>query len=219
MTEIEKKYQAAEPDTIQKRALRIIKGTATYNDRFVPDHDDLKKLIKALRNMGCTIVFVTGVWDLWHIGHGDYIQKGKNEAVKLYPETEHVIMVVGVDSDAFTKQRKGPDRPVVPEDERCRVLGHIRAVDIIALQTEADQLYVLVDHDVRIISQSTGDLPELEKIQKQCAHIVNLPPQAETSTTARIRRLSFDGASSLVLKIERGLSAFLKEVRDEIEKK
>lgn len=215
MTGIEKKYQVAEPDPIKKRALRIIKGTATYDDRFVPDHDELKKLIKALRDMDCVIVFVTGVWDLWHIGHGDYIQKGKEGAAELYPNAEHIIMVVGVDSDAFTKQRKGPKRPMVPEDERCRNFKHIRWVDIITLQYEADQLFMVVDHDVRVISQSTDDLPELEKIQKQCAHIVKLPPQAETSTTARIRQITLDGYDELLLKIEK----FLKEVRDELKKK
>jgi len=212
-------YQAAEPDKVLRRATRIIKGTATFEDRFLPDHQELVKLIDALRSMACTIVFVTGVWDLIHIGHAEYIARGKKEAIKLYPDTDHMIVVVGVDTDEFTKRRKGPDRPVVPEDERLRMLGHLRAVDILTLQYEEDQLFKIVPHDVRIISESTKDLPVLEKIQQQCAHIVNLPPQAETSTTARIRQLTFDGTAGLLLKIERGLNGFLKEVRDEISKK
>ncbi|MCX6787301.1 MAG: adenylyltransferase/cytidyltransferase family protein [Candidatus Kaiserbacteria bacterium] len=217
--ELEKKYHEVHPDTTNQRALRIIKGTATFEDRFVPDHGDLIKLISALRSMGCIIVFVTGVWDLWHIGHGNYLQKGKDEGAKLYPNADHVIMVVGVDSDDFTRFRKGPNRPIVPEDERCQVLGHIRSVDVITMQYEADQLFLVVDHDVRIISESTKDLPNLEEMQRQCAHIVNLPPQAETSTTARIRRLSLDGAASVLLKIEEGLKATLQEVHNELAKK
>jgi D-beta-D-heptose 7-phosphate kinase/D-beta-D-heptose 1-phosphate adenosyltransferase len=211
-------YQAVEPDKVLRRASRIIKGTATFEDRFVPEHGILLQLIQSLRSMGCTICFVTGVWDLIHIGHAEYIARGKKEAIKLYPETDHMIMVVGVDTDEFTKLRKGPDRPVVPQDERLRMLGHLRAVDILTLQYEEDQLFQIVAHDVRIISESTKDLPALEKIQKQCAHIVNLPPQAETSTTARIRRLSFDGAANVLLKAEKALLTALKEVRDEIEK-
>ena len=205
-------YRSAEPNTVQQRALRIIKGTAAFKDRYVPEHGTLALLIESLRSMGCTIGFVTGVWDLIHIGHAEYIQHGKEEVAKLYPNADHVIMVVGVDSDAFTKQRKGPDRPIVPEDERLRMLGHLRAVDILTLQTEADQLFKIVAHDVRIISESTKDLPGLEMIKQQCAHVVNLPPQAETSTTARIRRLSLDGVDKALLKLEKAIA----EVRDGI---
>lgn len=202
--------------TVQQRALRIIKGTAAFEDRFVPEHADLVMLIDALRSMGCIIGFTTGVWDLFHIGHPDYIQLGKEEVTKLYPNADHIIMVVGVDSDEFTRQRKGPNRPIVPQDERVRVLGHVRSVDILTLQYEADQLFNIVTHDVRVISTSTTDLPNLEKIQGRCTHIVNLPPQAETSTTARIRQLSFDGTASVLLKVERALVTVLQEVRDEI---
>ncbi|MFA4846553.1 MAG: adenylyltransferase/cytidyltransferase family protein [Patescibacteria group bacterium] len=211
-------YKAVEPNTVQQRALRIIKGTATFKGRFVPEHEDLVKLIDVLRSMGCTVVFTTGVWDLIHIGHAEYISRGKKEATKLYPDTDHVIMVVGVDTDELTKQRKGPDRPIVPQDERLKMLGHLRAVDILTLQYGHDQLYGILPHDVRVVSQSTEDLPELEKIQLRCAHIVNLPPQAETSTTARVRRLTLDGAANVLLRIERGLTATLLEVRDELKK-
>lgn len=217
-TAVEKTYHPIEPVPLRKRATRILKGTATYEDRFFPDHEELVEIIADFRSRGCVVAFVTGVWDLFHIGHGDYLQKGKSETAKLYPDAEHIILVVGVDTDEFTKSRKGPDRPIVPEDERCRVLGHLRPVDIITLQYEADQLFRVVDHDVRIISESTKDLPNLEMIQQQCAHIVSLPPQAETSTTARIRRLSFDGAASVLLKVERRLTITLQEVRDEIGK-
>lgn len=213
-----KGYQPATLNSIQRRAQRIIKGTATFTDRFVPEHEKLIQLVEALRSMGCIIGFVTGVWDLIHIGHAEYIQHGKEEVAKLYPDSDHVIMVVGVDSDAFTKQRKGPDRPIVPEDERLRMLGHLRAVDILTLQYEADQLFKVVAHDVRIISHSTADLPNLEIIQRQCAHIVNLPPQAETSTTARIRRLSIDGAAKVILRVEQVLTSALQGVRNEIER-
>ncbi len=211
-----KDYRPAGLNTVQQRALRIIKGTAGFDDRFVPDHEVLTELMTALRSMGCVIVFVTGVWDLIHIGHAEYIRRGKKKAAKLYPDADHIIMVVGVDSDAFTKERKGPDRPIVPEDERLRMLGHLRSVDILTLQYKADQLYRTVPHEVRIISESTKDLPGLEKIKSQCVHIINLPPQAETSTTARIRRLSIDGAANLLLKLEKKLAAALKEIRDEI---
>lgn len=204
--------------TIEQRALRIVKGAASFDDRFVPDPDELVKLIQALRSMGCVIGFTTGVWDLFHIGHPEYISLGKERVAELYPEADHIIMIVGVDSDELTRQRKGPNRPIVPEEERVRVLGHVRAVDVIALQTESDQLFNIVHHDVRVVSTSTTDLPGLEKIQSRCVHVVNLPPQAETSTTARVRKLSMDGAASVLMNVEKRLAEVLQEVRDGISK-
>jgi len=206
-------------DGIQRRALRIIKGTATFEDRFVPDHEMLVQLIRILRDMGCIIVSTIGVWDLVHIGHLEYIALGKSEATKLYPDADHFVMVVGADTDELTRKRKGSNRPIVPQDERLRVLGHIRAVDIITLQYEMDQLYGLISPHVQVTSTTTRDLPGLEKVQRHCEHVVNLPPQAETSTSARIRRLTFDGVTAVLMKIERGLTTTLKEVRDELEKK
>jgi hypothetical protein len=72
---------------------------------------------------------------------------------------------------------------------------------------------------VRIISTSTTDLPNLEIIQRQCAHIVNLPPQAEASTTASIRKFYLEGMEEAFAKIEQGLNSTLQNVRNGIDKK
>lgn len=209
-------YKPVAPDSIHQKALRITTGKARFQDKFVPDHKDLGALIETLRSMGCTIVFVTGVWDLFHIGHAEYLHHGKEEALKLFPDSDRVVMVVGVETDELTKKRKGPDRPIVPQDERVRVLGHLQSVDILTLQYEPDQLYRVVTHDVRIISQSTTDLPNLSEIQRYCAKIVNLPPQAETSTTGLVRRLTMEGGTKTLLSVENALARALQEVRDEI---
>ena len=211
-------YKPPTLDGAHQRALRIIKGTAEFSDRFIPDHKDLVMLIDALRAMGCTIVFVAGVWDMFHIGHAEYIRRGKEEAGKLYPKSDHVVTVIGVETDELTKIRKGPDRPVIPQDERVKVLAHLRSVDILTLQYRESELYKIVKHDVRVISQSTTDLPDLEEIQRYCANIVNLPPQAETSTTGLVRKLTLEGGAKVFSRIEKGLTTLLQEVRNEIKK-
>ncbi len=203
-------YEQPNPHPLMKRAAKIVKGNASFEERFVPDHDDLKALLETLRQMGCGIAFTMGVWDLFHIGHAKYIERGREEAAKLLPGTDIVVMVVGVDSDELTRSRKGPTRPIVPEDERWQVLSYLRAVDIITPQYVADTLHQLVRPDVRVISMSTKDLPELEEMRRHCGHLVNLPPQAETSTTARVRKLSIDGAGELAKHVEKTVQDFLK---------
>ncbi|MDB5244639.1 MAG: D-alpha,beta-d-heptose 7-phosphate 1-kinase, d-beta-d-heptose 1-phosphate adenylyltransferase [Parcubacteria group bacterium] len=205
-------YHEAQRNPTKQLVSRIIRGTAKPSERFIPDHTTLIEVILELRAMGCVVVLILGVWDLFHMGHALFIHQGKEEAKKLYPDAEHIIAIIGVDSDAFTKSRKGPERPIVPEDERVTVLGHLREVDILTLQYEADQLFKLIEHDVRVISQSTQDLPGLELIKSQCKHVVNLPPQAETSTTARIRRLNYDGGIETLLKVKTALTNALQEI-------
>ncbi|MDB5244871.1 MAG: D-alpha,beta-d-heptose 7-phosphate 1-kinase, d-beta-d-heptose 1-phosphate adenylyltransferase [Parcubacteria group bacterium] len=214
-------HPLTEANPLHRRISRILKTTTNFSipfeDRFVEDHAVLVMMLQMLRSMGCVIVFLTGVWDLFHIGHGDYIERGKEEARKLFPDAEHIIMVVGVDTDVLTRERKGDDRPVVPQDERARVLRHLRSVDIITLQFELAQLYGVVTPDVQIVSTSTKDLPAgMEVIRANCTHLVNLPPQAETSSTARIRRLTFEGAAGMLIKVEHVLSTALKAIRDEL---
>lgn len=206
---------------LRKRATRILKASvpfwATFEDRFISSHEDLVEILNDLRSRGCIIVFTTGVWDLFHIGHGDYIQKGRDEAVKLYPDAEHIIMVVGVDTDALTRERKGPQRPIVPEEERCKVLSHLRSVDIITPQYVLNQLYSIVAPHVQIVSTTTKDLPpDLNVAKEHCENIVNLPPQAETSTSARIRRLAFDGSLETLNRVSAKLAKAIEEARNEL---
>lgn len=203
---------------LRQRATRILKGTATYEDRYFPNHEELIDVLADLRSRGSVIVFTTGVWDLFHIGHGDYIQKGKDEAARFYADAEHIVMVVGVDTDVLTRERKGPLRPIVPEDERCRVLSHLRSVDIITPQYKLNQLYGIIEPHVQIVSTSTKDLPpDLEEAKGHCAHLVRLPPQAETSTSARIRRLATDGKIETLERLTTRLLGVVEEVRNELD--
>lgn len=194
-------YRPSVTDPMRKRAMRVIKGSATFEDRFFSDFKEAVTLVEELRSMGCVIGFTTGVWDLFHIGHAQYIAVGKQEVAKHYPDAEHVVMVVGVDADALARGRKGEERPIVPLEERCKILSHMRAVDIIVAQNEANQLYKSIPYNARIISKSTGDLPDRAEIERYCEHLVELEPQATISTTARVRQLTINGAGVLAEKI------------------
>jgi cytidyltransferase-like protein len=205
-------YQQNTPNPLGKRAIRILKGTADFADRYVADHNELVQLLDIMRSMNCAIAFTTGVWDLIHIGHAEYIQAGKREALKLCSDAEHLIMVVGVDTDELVRSRKGPSRPIVSMDERCRIIGHLRAADIIVPQYEPDSLFKVVKHDVRIVSKSTKDLPGLDGIKKYCQHLVHLEPQSDTSTTARVRQLAVDGKLEMMKALRPRVVKLLEEM-------
>lgn len=192
-------------------AAKIFEHKANFSVRFVPDHAELSALVKDLKGQGLKIVLTQGVYDLIHEGHALYL-----EAAKSHGD----VLVVGVDSDELTKIRKGPNRPIVPQAERVKMLTHLRHVDIVTIR-EANQdigaLIKLVKPDVLITSSSTADFKQdLGKgtYNKYCGKIVILPPQATTSTTARIRNLTIDGAEKLAREVQKLTENFLTNIRE-----
>ena len=123
------------------------------------------------------------------------------------------FLVVGVDSDKKIQRRKGPTRPVVPESERLEMLSHLEFVDALYLKKHTDKegnLIITVSPDILIVSESTKHDPKhLALVQKYCGEVCILPPQAETSTTARIRKLHIGGNQELIDRILSEMPSFV----------
>jgi rfaE bifunctional protein nucleotidyltransferase chain/domain len=178
-------------------------------ERFVPDYKELKDIVEHLKKVGYKIVLTQGVYDLIHEGHALYL-----EAARSHGD----VLIVGVDSDALTKQRKGPERPIVPQEERLKMLVHLRHVDLVTIrdvQHGIGDLIKLVKPDVLVVSKSTGDFTakQVKEYDKYCGKIVTLPPQATTSTSARIRLLAIEGAEKLAREITKLTQEFLAKIR------
>ena len=171
--------------------------------RCVTDYDELANKIQACRQLGLKIVLTSGTFDIHHVGHSRYLERGKELA-------EGGVLVVGVDSDEKVRQRKGPNRPVVPEEERMEVLCHLRHVDLVTLKpanASKWQLISIVKPDVLLITDEQVDTEErLTAITSFCAEfggkVAKLPPQATTSTTAKIRMLMFGLKEKIRTKLE-----------------
>ncbi len=76
-----------------------------------------------------TVVFTNGHFDLLHIGHLHYLQGARAQGDRL---------IVGLNSDQSTRLRKGPDRPIIPQEERSVLLAALRCVDAVVLFDTAD---------------------------------------------------------------------------------
>lgn len=188
---------------------KILSSDTNLKERYVPEFSTLKKIIDTCKKQGKKIVLTQGVYDLIHEGHALYLEKAKS-----YGD----VLVVGIDSDELTRKRKGPNRPIVPQSERVKMLVHLRHVDIVTLREvhhDIGDLIRLVKPDILITSSGTADFtPEMKQVYTDhCKKIVTLPPQATTSTTARIRNLTIEGAEELAKEVRKLTQNFLNKIR------
>lgn len=189
---------------------KICEGGTCFDDRFINDYETLKETISLLKSQGKKIVLTQGVFDLIHEGHALYLENAKQKGD---------VLIVGVDSDELTRSRKGPNRPIVPQDERLKMLVHLRHVDIVTIREAhhgIGDLIHLVQPDVLVTSHSTTDFTDemRKEYENVCGEIVVMPPQATTSTTARIRTLTIDGVSRLSEEIKNLTDSFLHKIKN-----
>ena len=180
------------------------------DSRYFEDFEALKDHLSQLKGEGKRIVLTQGVYDMLHIGHAQYLEKAKAHGD---------VLVVGVDSDALTRKRKGDGRPVVPQDERIKMLLHLRHVDLVVLRDidkELEALIMTVQPDVYIASESTKDFTVDENLASHCGEVHVLPPQATTSTTAWVRQVSMLGADQLAQELAQQIPEIVRTMLNKI---
>ena len=87
------------------------------------------RLVGNWQRWGWTVVFTNGHFDLLHVGHVRYLQAARALGDRL---------VVGLNSDASTRRRKGPTRPILPQQERAELLAALRPVHAVLLWDQDD---------------------------------------------------------------------------------
>lgn len=87
----------------------------------------LLEFAAAARDRGMSIVLANGCFDLLHGGHISYLEAAAAEGDLLF---------VGVNSDASERRLKGPDRPIVPQDERAELIAGMGMVDAVVVFDE-----------------------------------------------------------------------------------
>lgn len=181
-----------------------------FGSKQIVNYKALKEAVEYCKTLGLRIVLTQGSWDLLHIGHARYMANAKGHGD---------VLVVGVDSDAKVRKRKGPDRPVVPENERMEMIEHLKSVDLIVLKklnVPKWELVKIVRPDTLIATAETYTLEKLKAVKKFCGNVVVLDPQATTSTSAKIRRLQITTANKIESSLRPKLMATIEEVLNDI---
>jgi rfaE bifunctional protein nucleotidyltransferase chain/domain len=123
----------------------------------VVSRDELLRQAAGWRAEGKSIAFANGLFDLVHVGHLRYLE----EAATLAD-----ILVVAINDDASARALKGPDRPIVPQEERAELIAGFRCVALVTLfgETTVEPLLRALVPDVHCkgTDYTTETVPERE---------------------------------------------------------
>lgn len=125
------------------------------------------------------------MFDLLHTGHVTLLEAARGEGDAL---------IVGVNRDASARRLgKGPDRPVVPEAERARVIAALAAVDCVVLFDEDTPLELIrrlrPDVLVKGADYAREAIVGATDVEGWGGRVVRVPLVQDQSTTTLLQRL------------------------------
>jgi len=146
--------------------------------------EDLHRIVEDLRKKGKRIVFTNGCFDLLHLGHIRYLEKAKSLGD---------ILVVGVNSDRSVRNLKGPERPILPEEERAEILSGLGCVDYINLFDQLTPLELISSLQPHILVKGGDWTKETtvgkEVVERSGGEVVILPFEEGSSTSNLIETI------------------------------
>jgi D-glycero-beta-D-manno-heptose 1-phosphate adenylyltransferase len=185
----------------------ILSPHVNFSERLIPSLEEMTRTVNHLKGLGFAVVLTSGSFDLIHLGHVKYLELAKHQGD---------VLVVGVDSDAKIRRRKGDDRPMVPEVERLELLAYQRPVDLIYKKEDGETRWALIEAvrpDVLVLtadhSYSEEDLAGLGEL---CGRIEVLPRQASVTTSERIRQMYMNLGEQLGPKLAEVLPGLIDSI-------
>jgi rfaE bifunctional protein nucleotidyltransferase chain/domain len=141
----------------------------------------------ALRARGSKLVVTNGCFDILHLGHVTYLENARNFGDAL---------LIGVNSDAATRQLKGAGRPVNSETDRASVLAALQSVDGVCIFTDktATKFLAAAQPDIYVkggdYTLETLNQDERRAVESAGGKIVLVPFIPGKSTTSLLEKIA-----------------------------
>jgi D-glycero-beta-D-manno-heptose 1-phosphate adenylyltransferase len=145
---------------------------------------ELNGRVGALKRGGKRVVFTNGCFDILHPGHIRMLEKARSLGDAL---------VVAINSDPSVQEMKGPQRPMIPGDERAELLAALESVDFVAVFGEPTprELIAEILPDVLVKGSDWGpdEIVGREEVEAAGGEVVSIPLEPGYSTTKLIERI------------------------------
>jgi D-beta-D-heptose 7-phosphate kinase/D-beta-D-heptose 1-phosphate adenosyltransferase len=140
---------------------------------------------------GRRVVFTNGCFDLLHPGH-----------VRCLAEARGLgdLLVVAINSDRSVRSNKGPERPLVTEQDRAEVLAALASVDYVTIFDEPTPRElisrVLPSVLVKGADWALDQVAGREEVEAAGGRVVSIPLAPGYSTTNLVQRIRNAGVSA-----------------------
>jgi len=195
------------------RGALVGEGNALPRRKILP-LPELVKTLEMARN-GKRVVYFSGVFDLFHFGHFNALKKSAGLGD---------ILVMQIDGDLSTKERKGPDRPYLPESVRAEMIAAFAFVDYVFISNlSANDLRTLeqIRPDVMVRAKRNTETDEQRaslatewKAAEPRMEVIWLEETPEISTSMLFPAVARSGAMPISRKsptVSVGISAYNEE--------
>lgn len=157
----------------------------------IVSQEELVQLAARERRAGRRVVFTNGCFDLLHPGH-----------VRCLADARALgdILVVAVNSDRSVRGNKGPERPLVGEQDRAEVLAALASVDYVTIFDEPTPRE-LISRVLPSVLVKGADWPleqvaGREEVEAAGGRVVSIPLAPGYSTTNLVQRIRHAGATA-----------------------
>ncbi len=150
-------------------------------------YDQAARFRDQLHAEGKSLVVTNGCFDLLHRGHVEYINTSR---------TYGDALLVAINSDESLRLLKGPDRPVVSQDDRAFLLASLESVDAVVIfpNLKPIDLFEAVPPDVYVkggdYNEETTDRDEyvvLKRLGAKFVFVKFVPGYSTSQLLAKIR--------------------------------
>ena len=150
----------------------------------IVSQDELIQIAAREKGGGCRVVFTNGCFDLLHPGH-----------VRCLADARALgdILVVAVNSDRSVRGNKGPDRPLVPQQDRAEVIAALASVDYVTIFDEPTprELISRIRPDI-LVKGSDWPLDQVvgrEEVEAAGGQVISIPLAPGYSTTKLLEKI------------------------------
>jgi D-glycero-beta-D-manno-heptose 1-phosphate adenylyltransferase len=148
------------------------------------NEDELLAAVQADRDLGRTIAFANGCFDVLHVGHVRYLADARAQADRL---------IVAINDDGSVSRLKGPGRPILSGADRAEMVAALESVDFVVLFSDPDvnRLLRLLKPDVHCkgTDYTLDTVPERETVRAYGGRIAIVGDPKDHSTRDLLARI------------------------------
>ena len=136
------------------------------------------------RAEGKIVGFTSGSFDIIHAGHVAYLEKAKAKCD---------ILIAAINSDASVQSYKGPDRPIVPQDARVKMMASLESIDYVYTFEErrnrANLEAIRPSYYIKAGDYTPEQLTSANVVKEHGGDVLILPMEGTFSTTNMVKKI------------------------------